>query len=84
MLRKCFALLIHAVCAEIICVPLQGGILQSLPLSFQPSCLIYWKTQKSHSESHRNWSCFALQLLVPYGVYFFIMIMMMIIMMDIA
>lgn len=36
------------------------------------------------TESPRNWSCFALQLLVPYGVYFFIMIMMIIIMMDIA
>lgn len=50
-LRKCFALLIHAICAKIMCVWHQGRILQSLPLGFQPLCLIYWKTRKSHS----NW-----------------------------
>lgn len=31
--------------------------------------------------SPRNWSCFALQLLVPDGVYYFVMIIMVIIIM---
>lgn len=58
-LRKCFALLIHAICAKILCVWLQGRILQSLPLGFQPLCPIYWKTRKNHS----NWESWELELL---------------------